>query len=247
MNTLYVVGIGPGNSNHITPEARKALEASELIVGYPLYLDLAADFIQGKRTFSSPMRGEVERCRAALEAAREGKITAVVCSGDAGVYGLAGLVLELTPEYPGVEVVIVPGVTAALSCAALLGSPLGNDFAIISLSDLLTPWDVIVKRLDAAASSGFVLCLYNPGSVKRSRHLERACDIILKHRDPQTVCGIVRGAGRKEEEAVVTNLAGLRSTKVDMFTTVFIGGEDTVNISGKMITKRGYGLRNSDG
>jgi precorrin-3B C17-methyltransferase len=240
---LYVVGIGPGNGNHITGEARAALEASELIVGYPLYLELAREFIQGKETFASPMRDETGRCRAALEAARNGKTCAVVCSGDAGVYGLAGLVLELAPEYPGVEVAVVPGVTAALSCAALLGSPLANDFAVISLSDLLTPWDAIAKRLDAAAASGFVLCLYNPGSARRSAYLGRACSIVQKHRGPGTVCGMVRRAGREAEEVLVTDLAALGKVSADMFTTVFIGGEDTVNINGKMVTKRGYKLR----
>ncbi|MDR2551720.1 MAG: precorrin-3B C(17)-methyltransferase [Treponema sp.] len=247
MNKLYVIGIGPGDSNHLTGEARAALETSELIVGYPLYLGLAADLIRGKRTFSTPMRGELERCRAALEAARSGKTTAVLCSGDAGVYGLAGLVLELAPEYPGVEITVVPGITAALSCAALLGSPLTGDFAVISLSDLLIPWEKIEKRLDAAAASEFVLCLYNPGSVKRSAYLGHACDIVLKYRKGSTVCGMVCHAGRKGEEAVITDLAGLRGAKVDMFTTVFIGSGDTVNIHGKMVTKRGYSPGNGNG
>jgi precorrin-3B C17-methyltransferase len=176
----------------------------------------------------------------ALEAAGGGSVTALVCSGDAGVYGMASLVYELAPEYPAVEVLIVPGITAALSAAALLGSPLTNDFAVISLSDLLTPWDEIGRRLAGAAAGGLVLCLYNPASARRKDHLGRACDIVLERRPEDTVCGVVRNAGREGETSRLTTLGELRKEEADMFTTVIIGNASTVLIGGKMVTPRGY-------
>ncbi|MDR0663447.1 MAG: precorrin-3B C(17)-methyltransferase, partial [Spirochaetaceae bacterium] len=179
---LYVVGIGPGADKYLSGEARAALADSDVIAGYPLYLELVKDLIAGKECFSTPMRKEKERCIFALEKAASGRNTALVCSGDAGVYGMAALCLELAEEYPAVEIVIVPGITAALSGAALLGSPLTNDFAVVSLSDLLTPWRVIERRLIGAASGGFVICLYNPSSAKRSDYLRRACAIVLRER-----------------------------------------------------------------
>ncbi|MDR1105675.1 MAG: precorrin-3B C(17)-methyltransferase [Treponema sp.] len=240
MKRLFVVGTGPGDPKFLTEEARKAIAQSEFVAGFPLYLDLIRDLLEGKETFTAPMGKELERCRAALEAAQAGKTAALVCSGDAGIYGLAGLALELAPEYGGVEVELIPGLTAALSCAALLGSPLTNDFAVVSLSDLLTPWDLIEKRLSGAAAAGFVLCLYNPGSRGRKGHLERACGIVLRHRDARSVCGVVRNAGREGQSLLVTTLGELRSITADMFTTIFIGNEATKNIGGKMVTSRGY-------
>jgi precorrin-3B C17-methyltransferase len=240
MKTLFVIGIGPGDPKFLTEEAREAIARSEFVAGFPLYLDLIKSLLDGKETFTAPMGKEIERCRAALEAARMGKTAALVCSGDAGIYGLAGLTLELAPEYGGVEVVIIPGLTAALSCAALLGSPLTNDFAVISLSDLLTPWELIEKRLAGAAAAGFVLCLYNPGSRGRKDHLERACDIVLQHRNALSVCGVVRNAGREGQSVWVTSLGELRELKADMFTTIVIGNDATKNLGGKMITSRGY-------
>jgi precorrin-3B C17-methyltransferase len=239
---LYVVGIGPGSDKYLSGEARAALADSDVIAGYPLYLELVKDLVPGKECFSTPMRKEKERCIFALEKAASGRNTALVCSGDAGVYGMAALCLELSGGYPAVETVIVPGITAALSGAALLGSPLTNDFAVISLSDLLTPWNVIEKRLAASASGGFVICLYNPSSAKRSGHLEKACSIVLRERVPETVCGITRLVGRAGEECRILSLAELRNTAVDMFTIVFIGNDATAVINGKMVTRRGYAL-----
>jgi precorrin-3B C17-methyltransferase len=237
---LYVIGLGPGDEKYLTTEARSALEACEVVVGYPLYLNLIQKFIEKKQQFSTPMGGERKRCRVALEFAAAGKPAALVCSGDSGVYGLAGLVYELAPEYEGVEVTVVPGITAALSAAALLGAPLTNDFAVISLSDLLTPWEDIQTRLSAAAAGGFPLCLYNPGSIKRRGHLEKACDIVLQYRSPATVCGIVSSVGREGEKSLVTSLGELRSYRADMFTTVIIGGPETKLFGGKMVSPRGY-------
>ncbi|MDR3160733.1 MAG: precorrin-3B C(17)-methyltransferase [Spirochaetaceae bacterium] len=237
---LFVIGIGPGHERYLTAEAREALERAEVVAGYPLYLGLIRDLIRGKRQLSTPMRKEEVRCRMALESAAGGSVTALVCSGDAGVYGMAALVYELAPEYPEVEVVIVPGITAALSAAAILGSPLTNDFAVISLSDLLTPWDEIERRLAAVAAAGLVLCLYNPASAKRRSHLKRACDIVLRRRPEDTVCGLVRNAGREGESSRFLSLGELRDAEADMFTTVVIGNASTALIGERMVTPRGY-------
>ena len=217
MNVLYVVGLGPGGSRWMTWEARAALEQAEVLCGYTVYLDLIRGEFPDKEYFSTPMTQEIERCRAALERARSGRTTALVCSGDAGVYGMAGPVLELAPQFPEVEIQVVPGVTAALAGAAVLGAPLMHDFAVLSLSDLLTPWEVIRRRLELAAQGDFVLCLYNPSSRRRRDHLRMACDIVLVHRGPETVCGWVRNAGRAQEEHQVLpqgeHLVPRRSTR----------------------------------
>ena len=239
MGKLYVVGIGPGDAPRMTAEARAALDASKTLCGYPVYIDLVAPFCSGKKILTAPMRKEIERCRMALEAAQTGT-AALICSGDAGVYGLAGLALELAPEYPGADVEIVPGVTAALSGAALLGAPLGHDFCAVSLSDLLTPWEVIEKRLRCAADADFVICLYNPASRRRKDNLRRACDIILQYRAGETVCGLARNVGRERQSASVLTLRELRDAEADMFTTVFIGSSSTKEIAGRMVTPRGY-------
>ena len=224
----------------MTAEARAALDASEILCGYPVYLDLLAPLYPHKPTLTTPMTRETERCRLALDAARERFAVALVCSGDAGVYGLAGLALELAPEYPGVEVRIIPGVTAALSGAARLGSPLGHDFCVISLSDLLTPWEVIEKRLRCAAEGDFALCLYNPASKRRTDCLRRACDILLQYRDAKTVCGWVRNIGRDGESTRILTLRELRDAETDMFTTVFVGASTTKLVAGRVVTPRGY-------
>lgn len=242
MNVLYVVGLGPGGSRWMTWEARAALEQAEVLCGYTVYLDLIRGEFPDKEYFSTPMTQEIERCRAALERARSGRTTALVCSGDAGVYGMAGPVLELAPQFPEVEIQVVPGVTAALAGAAVLGAPLMHDFAVLSLSDLLTPWEVIRRRLELAAQGDFVLCLYNPSSRLRRDHLRMACDIVLVHRGPETVCGWVRNAGRAQEEHQVLTLGELREAQVDMFTTVFIGSAATRRIGDRMVTPRGYEL-----
>lgn len=230
MNVLYVVGLGPGGSRWMTWEARAALEQAEVLCGYTVYLDLIRGEFPDKEYFSTPMTQEIERCRAALERARSGRTTALVCSGDAGVYGMAGPVLELAPQFPEVEIQVVPGVTAALAGAAVLGAPLMHDFTVLSLSDLLTPWEVIRRRLELAAQGDFVLCLYNPSSRRRRDHLRMACDIVLAHRGPETVCGWVRNAGRAQEEHQVLTLGELQEAQVDMFTTVFIGSAATRRI-----------------
>ncbi len=240
MKTLFVVGLGPGNTRFLTPEARSALESSQVLCGYTTYIDLIAGDFPGKEIISTPMTQEIQRCRLALQAANGGKTTSMVCSGDSGVYGMAGPVLELAENYPEVEVQVIPGITAALAGAAVLGAPLMHDFAVISLSDLLTPWEVIEKRLDRAGEADFVLCLYNPASRKRTDHLRRACDILLRHRGAETVCGWVRSIGREGQESGVLTLEELRNFQADMFTTVFIGSSATRSIGGRMVTPRGY-------
>ncbi|HHV41748.1 MAG TPA: precorrin-3B C(17)-methyltransferase [Clostridiaceae bacterium] len=241
MGLLFVVGIGPGHTDGLTIEAKKALLASEVIIGYKGYIELVESwFDDDKQLLSTPMGSEVERCHLALRAART-KTVSMICSGDAGVYGMAGLILQLAPDYPDVkDIEIIPGVSAAMSGAALLGSPLTNDFCVISLSDLLTPWDLIEKRLRAAGMGDFVICLYNPGSRKRSTHLARACAILLNYRKASTVCGLARQIGRENEGYELVTLSQLRDLSVDMFTTVFIGNSDTEVINNKMVTVRGY-------
>ena len=237
---LYIVGLGPGKPEGMTLEARAALDASDLLCGYGAYLALLAPLYPDKERFSTPMTQELERCRRALDEARRGRTVALVCSGDAGVYGMASPVLELLPDYGGVEVEIVAGVTAALSGAALLGAPLGHDFCVISLSDLLTPWEVIEKRLRCAAEGDFALALYNPSSRRRADRLQRACDILLGFRAPETPCGFVRNIGREGEETRILPLIALRDTQVDMFTTVFVGSSTTRVIGEHLVTPRGY-------
>lgn len=237
---LYIVGFGAGGMDGMTIAARRAVEASDLIVGYTLYTELLKEIFPDKQYFSTPMKGEVERCRTAIEEVLKGKTVAVVCSGDSGVYGMAALIYELSQEYPPIETEVVPGVTAALSGAAMLGAPLTHDFAVVSLSDLLTPWELIEKRLEYAAAADFSICLYNPSSKKRADYLQRACDIMLKYKSPETICGIAVNIGREGEGHKIMSLTELRDTKVDMFTTVFIGNSQTEIINGKMVTPRGY-------
>ena len=240
MNKLYAVGLGPGGADGMTLRARDALEKSDVIVGYTVYIDLVREQFPGKEYRSTPMRKEVDRVRLALSIASEGKTVAMVCSGDAGVYGMSGLCEELLSEYPGVALETIPGVSAVLSGAAILGAPLMHDFAVISLSDLLTPWEKIEKRLLMAAEADFVICLYNPSSHKRHDYLARACDLVLQYASPETVCGIAKNIGRDGEETQVLTLEKLRDTEVDMFSTVFIGNSQTKIINGKMVTPRGY-------
>lgn len=235
---LYVVGIGPGDKRYMTAEASEALERAEVIAGYTVYTDLIKESYPDKEYIVTPMTKERERCVMALDAANSGKVTAMICSGDAGIYGMAGLILELAPDYPDVDVEIVPGVTAALSGAAVLGAPIGHDFAVISLSDILTPWEKIDKRLRMAAQGDFCIVLYNPSSRRRAGYLRRACKILLEYISGDTVCGYVRNIGRDGEESRVLRLSELAETEADMFTTVFIGSESTFAVNGKMVTKR---------
>ncbi|OUO14454.1 precorrin-3B C(17)-methyltransferase [Flavonifractor sp. An4] len=240
MKKVTVIGLGPGGGADLTGRARAALEGCDLIVGYTAYIELVKPDFPEKEVLSTGMRREVDRCRAAVEAALTGKDVAVVCSGDSGVYGMAGLIYEVAQEYDPIEIEVVPGITAACGGAAVLGAPLTHDFAVISLSDLLTPWEKIEKRLSAAAQADFVICLYNPSSRNRPDYLQRACDILLRDKDPETVCGTVRNIGREGEEGKLLTLAQLRDTQVDMFTTVFIGNSQTKVLGGKMVTPRGY-------
>ena len=236
---VYVIGMGPGNFEQMTFEARRALEQSDVIVGYTVYVDLLREHFPDKQFLTTPMRQEVERCRMAFEEAGQGKTVAMVCSGDAGVYGMSGLILELQQEYLECEVEVVSGVTAALAGGAVLG-PLMHDFAVISLSDLLTPWEKIETRLRCAAEADFSICIYNPSSKKRADYLKRACDIILGQTKEERVCGIVSNIGREGQRARVLMLSELRDTQVDMFTTVFIGNSQTKKIGERMVTPRGY-------
>lgn len=241
MAELYVIGIGPGDAANLTGAARAALEKADLICGYTLYAELLRPLYPEKEYYTTGMTGEIERCRTCLERAAAGKTVALVCSGDAGVYGMASPLLELAPEYPGVHVEVIPGVTAALSGAALLGAPLGHDFCVLSLSDRLTDWSIIEKRLRMAARGDFAICLYNPASRHRADYLKRACDILLEELEGSTVCGLARMIGREGESCRLLDLQTLRDTEADMFTTVFIGSSRTREIHGKMVTPRGYG------
>lgn len=240
MNKIYVVGLGPGKEEFLSAQARAALEKAQVLCGYTVYVDLIRGLFPDKEVYTTPMRQERERCRWALETASQGKTVALVCSGDAGVYGMAGLVLQLAADYPDTEIEVVPGITAALSGAAVLGAPLGHDFCVISLSDLLTPWEMIEKRLECAALGDFALCLYNPASKKRADYLRRACDILLRHKSPETMCGWVRNIGREGQESKVMSLSQLREEQVDMFTTVFVGSSTTTLCAGRLVTPRGY-------
>ena len=243
MSRLYVVGLGPGNQANLTQAALAALEAANVVCGYRTYVELAAAIVPHKPTHVTGMGGELERCRWAVEAAAAGKDIALVCSGDAGVYGLAGVAIELARNANNVEVEVIPGVTAALSGAALLGAPLVNDFCCISLSDHLTPWETIEHRLRCVGEAGIALCLYNPSSRHRPEHLRRACDILLRVREPDTACGWVRNIGRDGQAHGLLTLAELRDFDADMFTTVFVGAPQTVFVGDRLVTPRGYGAR----
>ena len=239
-NVVFVVGLGPGDPRFLTAQAQSALEEAEVLCGYPVYLDLVRPYYPEKEYYATGMTKELDRCRWALEKARTGKRVALVCSGDAGVYGMASPLLELAPDYPDVAVEIVPGLTAALSGGAVLGAPLAHDFCVISLSDRLTPWEVIEKRLACAAMGDFCVALYNPSSKGRPDYLARAVCILLESgKSADTVCGIVRNIGREGQTARILTLAQLKDTAVDMFTTVYIGNAATKQLGGKMVTPRG--------
>lgn len=247
MKQIYVVGIGPGKEEGMTAEAGEVLASCEVIAGYQKYMELVRPFCEGKELIITGMKQEKERCEKVLLMAQSGRTTAMVCSGDAGVYGMAGLLYEMGEAYPDVEIRVIPGVTAAISGAAVLGAPLSHDFALISLSDLLTPYELIEKRLALAAQADFVICLYNPSSHNRPDYLKKACEILLRYRKEETVCGYVRNIGREGEEAMILSLLELKEAQVDMFTTVFIGNSTTRKIGNKMVTKRGYRIENKEG
>ncbi len=237
---LYVVGIGPGAYEDMTIRAVKALEESQVIVGYTVYVDLVREHFPGKEILSTPMRREQERCQLAINEAKKGKTVAMVCSGDSGVYGMSGLILEMAETDAELEIQVIPGVTAALSGGALLGAPLGHDFTVISLSDLLTPMELIEERLRRSAQADMILCIYNPASKKRADYLKRACEIVMEYKSPETVCGFVKNISREEEDVEILSLEQLSEAQVDMFTTVYIGNSMTKEIRGRMVTPRGY-------
>ena len=240
MNKIYIVGMGPGFESMMTKQAIDALEASDVIVGYTVYIKLLGEKFQTKELLTTPMRQEKERCHLCFKKALEGKTVSLVCSGDAGIYGLASLMYEIGQEYDNVELSVIPGITAANSGAAVLGAPLNHDFCVISLSDLLTPWEKIEKRLRAAADGDFAIAIYNPSSRKRADYLMRACDILLETVEETRPCGYVENIGRDESKMELCTLKELRDRQVNMFTTVFIGNSETKIIDGHLVTKRGY-------
>lgn len=241
MGKIFVVGLGPGCMEDMTPRAKNALDSSDIIIGYSTYLELIKYFFPGKQFINSGMTREVERCSIVLEKALEGNTVALVSSGDSGIYGMAGIMLEVLGKSGNtVEVEIIPGITASAAAAAILGAPLMHDFAVISLSDLMTPWELICKRLECAAEGDFVICLYNPKSKNRSDYINIARDIVSKYRTGNTPVGIVRNAGRQEQEHTVSTLDGMLDNEIDMFTVVLIGNSKTYTENGRMITPRGY-------
>lgn len=245
---IYIVGIGPGKSDGMTIEAKNALEASDVIVGYGVYIDLVRNAFPDKQFAQTSMGKEIERCKLCFDFALEGKTVSMICSGDSGVYGMAEPVLSLQKEnsvYQGVEVCVIPGVTAATSGAAVLGAPLNHDFCVISLSDLLTPWKIIEKRLRAAVEGDFAMAIYNPSSHKRADYLKKACQIMLDAgASPDRACGYVKNIGREGTEVHTCTLKELQTAQVDMFTTVFIGNSQSqivkTGAGTKLLTKRGY-------
>ena len=224
----------------MTIQAAEVLRSCDVIVGYQVYVDLVKEHFEGREFLTTPMKKEVERCELAFAKAAEGKSVAMISSGDAGIYGMAGLMFEIGVKYPGVEVEVIPGITAASSGAACLGAPLIHDFAVISLSDLMTPWEKIEARIQKAAEADFSMVLYNPSSRKRADYLQRACDLMLEILPPDRICGTVENIGREGMHYETCTLAELRDKKVNMFTTVFIGNAGTRRLGEKMVTPRGY-------
>ena len=240
---IYIVGMGPGTGEMMTPQADQALKNSDVIVGYPVYLKLLGDAYQEKEFLSTPMKQEVRRCEMCFEEAEKGKTVSMVCSGDAGVYGMASLLYEMSETHPSCELEVIPGITAANSGAAVLGAPLNHDYCVISLSDLMTPWELIERRLKAAAEGDFCMAIYNPSSRQRADYLMRACDILLKNGvEPERACGYAENIGRDNTTCVTCTLAELKECEVNMFTTVFVGNSRTKMITGKLVTPSGYTL-----
>ena len=244
MGKLYVVGFGPGGYEHMTQKAADVIKKADVVTGYTTYVNILKEFFPDKRYIATPMMQEVKRCEMAVEEARKDQTVAMVSSGDSGIYGMAGIIYQVAEERNAdIEIETVPGVTAASAAASVLGAPLLHDFAVISLSDLMTPWEAIEKRLAAAAGADFCICLYNPSSKKRMDYLKKACSILLQHQLPGTVCGIVQNIGREGQNCRILPLSELSEVQVDMFTTVFIGNSQTKVIRGQMVTPRGYSLQ----
>lgn len=238
---LHVVGFGPGGKEHMTIKAAETIQAADIVTGYTAYIKMLQPIFPDKVYKSTGMMKEVDRCRMAIEDAMTGKDVAIVSSGDSGIYGMAGIVYQLADEMNAdIEIDTVPGMTAASTAASVLGAPLMHDLAIISLSDLMTPLELIMKRVRLAAEGDFVIALYNPKSKTRTTYLAEAQKIILEHRSPETPVGIVRDAGREGETKQVTTLGDLDKADVDMFSIVIIGNSQTYVSNGRMITPRGY-------
>jgi precorrin-3B C17-methyltransferase len=244
---LYVVGLGPGHHDHMTFRAKQAIEESEVIIGYDTYVSLIEDIIGGKDVYRYPMTQEVDRANQAIELAQSGKVVSLVSSGDPGIYGMIGLIYEILAEKDwnkevGINVECIPGVSSLNSCAALIGSPLMTDFAVVSMSDLLVPWDIITKRVEAAALGDYVTVIYNPSSKKRVHQLKDTRDIFLKFRKPSTPIAIVKGAYRDSQSIVITTLDKMLDfpDMLGMITTVIVGNSSTFNFKGMMINPRGY-------
>src|SRR5690242_1424285 len=244
---LYIVGVGPGHHDHMTFRAKQVIEESNTIVGYETYVNLVEDLITGKEIHRYAMTQEVERAHQCIDLAKSGKIVSLVSSGDPGIYGMAGLIYEVLAEEGwdrknGLYVEIVPGVSSLNSCAALVGSPLMTDFAVVSMSDLLVPWEVIVRRVEAAALGDYVTVIYNPASKKRVHQLRDTRNIFLKYREPSTPVAIVKGAYRESQSVAMTTLDKMleHQDMLGMITTVIVGNSSTFNYSGMMINPRGY-------
>ena len=244
---LFIVGVGPGHHDHMTFRAKQAIEESDTIVGYETYVNIVQDLIDGKDVYRYAMTQEVERAHQCIDLAKSGKIVSLVSSGDPGIYGMAGLIYEMLAESGwdpknGLPVEVIPGVSALNSCASIIGSPLMTDFAVLSMSDLLVPWEIIVKRVEAAAQGDFVIVIYNPSSKKRIHQLQDTIKILLKYRKPATPVAIIKGAFRNSQSVVLTDLENIinHSDKLGMITTVIIGNSSTYNYKNLMINPRGY-------
>ncbi|MEE1312653.1 MAG: precorrin-3B C(17)-methyltransferase [Lachnospiraceae bacterium] len=241
MGRLTVVGFGPGGYEDMTNRAVKAIKEAEIVIGYTTYIELLKPLFPQKEYLATPMMQEVKRCEIAVELAEEHERIAMVSSGDSGIYGMAGIVMEVAQKNQSdITIDVVPGITAASAAASILGAPLMHDFSVISLSDLMTPLDLIMKRVECAGMSDMIVCLYNPKSKKRKTHVEQAADLLMKYRDETTPVGVVRHAGREEESSYLTTLGELKDMPLDMFCVVIVGNSTTYIANGKMITPRGY-------
>ena len=241
MGKLYVVGFGPGGYEHMTAKAIDVIKKADVVTGYTTYVNLLKEYFPDKHYIATPMMQEVKRCEMAVEEAGKDQIVAMVSSGDSGIYGMAGIIYQVADEKNAdIEIETVPG--AASAAASVLGAPLMHDFAVISLSDLMTPLDLIRKRVDCAGQGDLIVCLYNPKSRKRTGYVEQAADILMKYRKPRTPVGIVRNAGRKDETMDITTLEELKDAEIDMFSIVIIGNSQTYVKNARMITPRGYSL-----
>lgn len=239
MAKLYVVGLGPGGLEHMTLKAVEVIKSCDVVVGYTYYIELIKELISDQEVISTGMRGEVERCKLAIANTRAGKNTCIVSTGDSGLYGMAGPILELAKD---LEVEVIPGVSSCFSAAAVLGAPIMHDLATISLSDLLTPWEVIEKRIELASSADFVISIYNPRSKGRKEQILKAVEIMLKYKSPDTPVGMVKHSGRDGEEYKITTLGNIDYEFIDMMTMVIVGNKKSFVKNGKIVTPRGYDL-----